>query len=684
MVPATDRLLRAFATRSLALPEPVRSALLIAAVDDGGELADVLAAASAHSGTAVTARDLTPAVTTGLIRIDSGRISFRHALVRAAVHDEADGEQHRQAHLALAGVLTGQPERRAWHRAAASPTADAELAGELEQIAVAARRRGGMSTALAAQQHAIALSVDGPDRLRRLLDGAALAFQLGDRQLLEKMVAEAAGADGLGPAEQARLEYLNEAFDFRPWTAETISAAVDRARAASGAGYPAAALDLLGSVIARSYMQGADEEVLRRVTEALDELDLPPEQPGALRLYAYAAPVERGATLLKSLHAALAAATGDAAALYDVAMGAGPVGDYHLQIAAMTPAIEELRRRGQVSITVPALWALASAQYLTGDWAAGEMAAAESARLALDTGQRQWAAAARLTAVIFTAVRGDGDEAGDLLDETLTAAPLFAPSQVARATGMVALAGDRYDEAYLAFARVFTPGDPAYHSAIRVWLAVDLAEAAAAAGRRGEAKALLQGLNDRLSRTPSPLLHASMAAADALLAPDHLADELFTVAGRPQAAHWPFIWGRTQLAFGAWLRRQRRVNESRTRLRAARDQFDRLGAAPWGERARRELRAAGERSPVAAPSPAGNLTAQELQIATLAAQGLTNREIGERLFLSHRTVGTYLYQTFPKLGVSSRQQLASALARAGPGAAEIGVARGSVRSGPVR
>lgn len=129
------------------------------------------------------------------------------------------------------------------------------------------------------------------------------------------------------------------------------------------------------------------------------------------------------------------------------------------------------------------------------------------------------------------------------------------------------------------------------------------------------------------------------------------------------APQWPFLEARAQLAHGGWLRRQRRVGDSRAPLRAARDHFDRLGAAGWAERVRRELRASGEGSPAVVAGPAGVLTAQELQIATLAAQGLTNREIGERLFLSHRTVGTYLYQTYPKLGVTSRHQLAAALAQ---------------------
>ena len=118
---------------------------------------------------------------------------------------------------------------------------------------------------------------------------------------------------------------------------------------------------------------------------------------------------------------------------------------------------------------------------------------------------------------------------------------------------------------------------------------------------------------------------------------------------------------RLLLAYGAWLRRQRRVAESRAPLRAAREVFDALGAVPWGERARQELRAAGEASHHRTPRAWDRLSPQELQIARLAADGLSNREIGQQLYLSHRTVSSHLYRVFPKLGISSRSQLRTVL-----------------------
>jgi DNA-binding CsgD family transcriptional regulator len=137
------------------------------------------------------------------------------------------------------------------------------------------------------------------------------------------------------------------------------------------------------------------------------------------------------------------------------------------------------------------------------------------------------------------------------------------------------------------------------------------------------------------------------------------AQALFDDAFRADLAAWPLHRARLQLAYGMWLRRRQQAADSRAPLRAARDTFDALGAAPWAQRARDELRASGERSHQPAPRALDLLAPQELQIARLAAEGLSNREIGQQLYLSHRTISNHLYRIFPKLRITSRVELAA-------------------------
>jgi DNA-binding CsgD family transcriptional regulator len=232
--------------------------------------------------------------------------------------------------------------------------------------------------------------------------------------------------------------------------------------------------------------------------------------------------------------------------------------------------------------------------------------------------------------------------------------------QVAR--GGTALTAGRHEEAYAHLWRTVDPSDPAFHPVEWTWGLLDLVEAAVHTDRRTEAEALAARAEGLARRAAWPVLLAQLRCARPLLAADADADARFTEAAAGDLSAWPFLRARLQLAHGAWLRRQRRVADSRPPLRQARDAFDVLGAAPWAERARQELRAAGEASRGRRADPFEELTAQELQIAQLASEGLSNREIGQRLYLSHRTVGSHLYRAFPKLGITSRAELAAALA----------------------
>jgi DNA-binding CsgD family transcriptional regulator len=149
--------------------------------------------------------------------------------------------------------------------------------------------------------------------------------------------------------------------------------------------------------------------------------------------------------------------------------------------------------------------------------------------------------------------------------------------------------------------------------------------------------------------------------ARALVAEESDARRLYEIALTAEPK-WPFDHARVQMSYGSWLRRQRRIIESRPYLREAHAAFESLGVQPWADMARAELRASGEQAPEPSQKPRQALSPQELQIAQMAAEGLSNREIADRLFLSHRTVSTHLYRAYPKLGIVSRSELAGALA----------------------
>jgi DNA-binding CsgD family transcriptional regulator len=226
---------------------------------------------------------------------------------------------------------------------------------------------------------------------------------------------------------------------------------------------------------------------------------------------------------------------------------------------------------------------------------------------------------------------------------------------------LAALGAARYADAYQYAECLFDPADPAHHPVMSTWVIADLAEAALHIDELAAARRRVAEVQARTGERPGTWVALALQHARALVAEPEAAGECFERALSSDLRRWPFQRARLQLAHGRWLRRQRRVAESRSVLRAARDTFDALGCAPWSELVRQELRASGERSRRRIPAARDQLTAQELQIAQLASVGLSNREIGQRLYLSHRTISTHLYRLFPKLGFTSRGELGAAL-----------------------
>jgi ATP/maltotriose-dependent transcriptional regulator MalT len=231
--------------------------------------------------------------------------------------------------------------------------------------------------------------------------------------------------------------------------------------------------------------------------------------------------------------------------------------------------------------------------------------------------------------------------------------------------GVTAIGARRYDEAFDQLGRMFDRADPAHQAVQSTWALGDLAEAAVRTGRGNEARELVAAFRPARGDSVTPWTRVALLYAAPLLAGEEAAEREFRRALEANLVRWPFYRARLLLEYGSWLRRRRRIAEARAPLRHAHQVCEAHGLLPWAERARQELRATGEGRATLRAEARAPLSPQELQIARLAAEGLSNREIGQRLYLSHRTIGSHLYRIFPKLGISSRAQLGSALAAAG-------------------
>jgi DNA-binding CsgD family transcriptional regulator len=219
-----------------------------------------------------------------------------------------------------------------------------------------------------------------------------------------------------------------------------------------------------------------------------------------------------------------------------------------------------------------------------------------------------------------------------------------------------------FEEAYRHATLISAPGHLPSHLPLALRLIMDVAEAAARSGRTSEAVAHVTAARDANVAAISPLGALRVEGAAAMATPDEDALGLFEHAlAVPGADRWPFDFARVQLAYGERLRRAKKTTAARAQLAAASEIFERMGARPWATRARAELRATGLSIRARSVGEEMPLTPQQLQIASLAAAGLTNKQIAERLFLSPRTVSTHLYQIFPKLGITSRAALRDAL-----------------------
>jgi DNA-binding CsgD family transcriptional regulator len=665
-VPLTSRLERVFAGQVSGLPAQTRDLLLCAAADERASPAELLAAVSVLRGAKVPPDAVAPAEEAGLASIAGGSILFRHPLVRSAVYQSASSRRRRQVHAALAAVLTGEPDRRLWHTAGSTAGPDESVAREVELLSVRLARRGAVGVAVAAARRAAALSADSARRCSRLLRAAELAFEAGEPDLVQRLVREAERLDP-DSEQHARLAWLRNTFaDTVPGDQGQMRSLVDAAEVAAAAGNSDLALHLLFGAALRCWRSDLGEPARDRVAAAVERLPVPPTQPRRVAILAMTGPVRWGPVVSDRL-AAIGAAAGELTAdeAYLAGMAARAIGDHDAAARFLESATTQLRAQGRLGALVQVLVMRGWVAIAQGRWASAEMLVDESGRLAEEAGQSWWRTGSLIARAALCGLRGEGEAAERLAAEAeKTAIPQGLNDlicMIAFARGVTCLGAGRPAIALEHLIQVFDRNNPAFHEAARFMSITYLADAARQSGQRHAVVPVLEELETLSQRTPSPTLHTGLAYARAVLAPDDEAGRLYDAALGSDLRHHPFDRARLQLAYGAWLRRQRRVSESRGPLRAARQVFDALGCVPWGERARQELRASGEQSRPRVAGARDQLTPQELQIAQMAADGLTNREIGEKLYLSHRTIGSHLYRIFPKLDITSRAQLAARL-----------------------
>jgi DNA-binding CsgD family transcriptional regulator len=666
-LPLTERLERAFAGRVSDLPDATRLVLLVAALSDEDAVSEILQAASAVAETTLDLDALEPAVEAALIDFDVNSIRFRHPLIRSAVGQSAGVQQRRRVHEALAATLEADLDRRVWHRTALVSGTDEELARELEEAGVRARRRGAIDVALTALGRAVQLSAPSR-RAGRMFATAELAFERGRPDIATAMLREIERLD-LNPLEVARARWVSELLDARALIDDSrVADLIAIAEQAGATGARDLYHNLLWIAAARTWWASPGPDTRQLVVDAANRAGPPTAaDPRLVSIHAYAHPYANASKVVGCLReAAGSAVTGaeDAGFLASAAMVTGAFYD-SLRFCAI--AIDSARAEGRLGRLPRLLATQAILAVRLPNWDIAIPAAEEACRLATELGQPIWLATAETAVAMIGALRGDprATERATARAEQI-ALPLGATHILALAQSgptLAALARGLHGEALRLAERLFDPRDSAHHLHFACLGIGDLAEAAAHSDSSPLARERLAEVEAMVGGAPAEWVAINVHFARAVLADDEReAAVRFEEALCADLDRWPFWRGRLLLAHGRWLRRRRRIADSRAPLRQAREIFDAIGASSWGDQARRELRASGERSRRRVPEARDELTAQELQIAQLAAEGLSNREIGQRLFLSHRTISTHLYRVFPKLGITSRTELSAALA----------------------
>jgi DNA-binding CsgD family transcriptional regulator len=665
-MPLTTRLERSFAARVHRLDPAGRTVLLVAALQDSNVVAETLAATAELTGDQQGLAGIDAAASAGLLNVTGASFRFRHPLVRSAVAQTVSAGRRAEVHEAFARTLAADPDRATWHRALAASQPDEELAAALDAGADRAAAHGAPVLAEEWLERAAELSMDPGRRGHRLLRAAELAFELGQHESANHLVARARALP-LELPDYARLAGLEGAFDDGVLGDEAnVLRLVRAASEARDGGEPDLAASLLLGAAMWCYWGAAEQRLRGHVRAATELLGLPSGDPRVMALHALIDPFDCGAVLVRQLARWNAMDATDPAVAGALGRTAYIVGDFDRSLVFARQACDGLRQQGLIArLTQALVLQMFSALYL-GRWDITHVASDEAYRFAVETRQPMWAACAQLGRANLAGLRGDYGRAralsGEVERTALEAGNRSLLSGVQLARGLAALGAQHPAEAFTELSRMMDRRDQAYHAPQCAWAADYLAEAAALSGHTGHAVAVLDGLQELAGDTTAPGVLRAMALSRAVLADDDAAEQRFAAARELAATASPWYRARLDLAYGSWLRRQCRAADAHGPLSSAQAAFGPLGTAAWAQRASRELGASGQPAGPHVPGAWATLSPQELQIAQLAAQGLSNREIGAQLYLSHRTVGAHLYRLFPKLGVRSRAQLRTALA----------------------
>lgn len=668
-----------FARQIAELPPGTRRLLLFAAAGTGYEKVDNLTAAA---GFANDFSGWEPARAAGCVEFtDDRRVQFASALLRSAAYADGDFGEQRAAHLALAAIPDLDAGVRAWHLGSAAPGPDEMIAAMLENTAGGAPGQVDELDRARALQRAAELSPGRADAARRYALAAGAANFAGDPawalSLAEVAMRESEDPNVAGYAALTLGSILLQSG--RPGEGFTVIRDVLEGRPPDDAHL---ALALMYSAAGCSYYTGVRDH-RRHLRRWLDRiagiavqasrfpLPFPPEAAALQRAYVamYADTASADSRPSPPDHRCLPPNPPAVEPFRRLVTGVMEYVDEDTAAAArdLTGAIDNLTAagglRGFTFALAPLSWTLLD----TGQWA--------RLREVLDDAEALCAVAHRLTLVEreilaceaqLLAMRGDVDGALRAVHRARASSPAAGQPPCAtevsltRAAGWIAVATGDFDEAYRKFRTLFDDAAHPVHFVVSYRAIADLAWAAARSGRSEEIQPLIAAVGRRLGSRPPVRLRLLRHQAVALTITTHLAERHYRLAVfDPAGEQWPLERARARLHYGEWLRRARRPVEARPLLAAALEVFERHDAEPLAAVARAELRAAGvtTTTPDDADDALSALTAQERQIVSLAASGLTNREIAERLTLSPRTIASHLYHVYPKLGVSRRHEL---------------------------